>query len=222
MSRTMYDDRTQGLIRKGGAVAQIEFMYDFCSPNAYLAHKLITELGERHGASVTYSPVLLSLVFKATNNQNPFQAFSENRKKSAYLTHDLHRFARRRGLSFHMSPHFPLNTKFAMRGAFYAIGKSWESKYIDAVFDAIWLHGQMIEDLNVLSDVLHEAGLPSKKIREAVTDPDIKQQLKDHTKAAVRRGIFGVPSIFVGPEMFFGKNSLGNVELELETMAETR
>ncbi|WP_171098993.1 2-hydroxychromene-2-carboxylate isomerase [Ruegeria sp. HKCCD7255] len=194
----------------------IEFMYDFCSPNAYLAHKALSGLKPRPKSGIVFQPVLLSLVFKLTNNQNPFQAYSENRQKTSYLTHDLHRFARRRGLSFHMSPHFPLNTKFAMRGASFAQGKSWESKYIDAVFDAIWVHGQKIDDLNVLTDVLQEHELPVRKIRDAMTDPEIKQRVKDETKAAVRRGVFGVPTLFWGSEMFFGKNSLGNLELEIK------
>ncbi|MGV6804614.1 MAG: DsbA family protein [Ruegeria sp.] len=197
----------------------LDFVYDFGSPNAFLAHKVLPDLSRRQSVGIRNVPVLLSVIFKATNNQSPFQAFAENRKKSAYLTHDLHRFARRRGLNFHMSPHFPLNTKFAMRGALFAMGKQWEKEYIDAVFDAVWVHGQKIDDLNVLTDVVHERGLPVRKIREAVASPDTKQRLKDQSKEAVRRGVFGVPSVFVGSEMFFGKNSLGNVELELSRQA---
>jgi 2-hydroxychromene-2-carboxylate isomerase len=193
----------------------IDFVYDFCSPNAFLAHKMLPELAARHNAKIRYSPVLLPVVFKATHNQSPFQAFSENRQKTAYLTHDLHRFARRRGLSFHMSPHFPINTKFAMRGARFASGKSWEIKYINAIFDAIWVHGQKADELAVLIDILQENELPVRKLREAMTSPEIKQDLKDQTKSFVRRGVFGVPSLFFGSEMFFGKNSLPNLEIEL-------
>lgn len=193
----------------------VEFLFDFCSPNAFLAHKMLPHIAQSYAVTVTSRPVLLATVFKATNNQSPFEAFSENRRKSTYLIHDLHRYARRRGLSFHMSPHFPLNTKFAMRGATYASGKSWENQYLDAIFDAIWIHGQKIGDLNVLMDVVQEHNLPTRKIREAIGSSEIKQKLKEQTKSAVRRGVFGVPSIFVGSEMFFGRNSLCNVELEL-------
>lgn len=193
----------------------IDFVYDFCSPNAFLAYKMLPKLAARHKAQVNYVPVLLSGVFKATHNQSPFQAFSENRQKTAYLTHDLHRFARRRGISFHMSPHFPVNTKFAMRGAKYAVGKSWEAKYIASVFDAIWVHGQKVDEIGVLTDILQENGLPVRKIREAIASEETKQKLKEQTKSAVKRGVFGVPSLFIGPEMFFGKNSLANLELEL-------
>ncbi|WP_170330116.1 2-hydroxychromene-2-carboxylate isomerase [Ruegeria arenilitoris] len=194
---------------------RIEFVYDFCSPNAFLAYKALPALANKHRAKVDHVPVLLATVFKATNNQNPFQAFSENRKKTAYLTHDLHRFARARAISFHMSPHFPVNTKFAMRGAVFAMGKPWEAKYIDAIFDAIWVHGQKVDEIGVLTEILQENELPVRKIREAMTSVEVKQQLKEQTKAAVKRGVFGVPSLFAGTEMFFGKNSLGNLELEL-------
>ncbi len=194
---------------------RIDFVYDFCSPNAFLAHKVLPDVLARHKVRATYVPVLLATVFKATNNQAPFQAFSENRQKTAYLTHDLHRFARRRGLSFHMSPHYPLDTRLAMRGAVFAKGKSWERKYIDAIFDAIWVHGQKVDDLNVLGDIMQENELPVRKLRDAMTSGEVKQTLKDQTKAAVKRGVFGVPTVFRGTEMFFGKNSLPNLELEL-------
>ncbi len=193
----------------------IEFVYDFCSPNAFLAYKALPALADKHRVRIKHVPVLLTAVFKATNNQNPFKAFSENRQKTAYLTHDLHRFARARGISFHMSPHFPVNTKFPMRGAVFASGKSWEAKYIDAIFDAIWVHGQKVDEIGVLTEILHENELPVRKLREAMTSVEVKQQLKEQTKATVKRGVFGVPSLFAGSEMFFGKNSLGNLELEL-------
>ncbi len=193
----------------------IDFVYDFCSPNAFLAYKMLPKIAKGHKATVVPVPVMLPVIFKSTHNQSPFEAFSENRQKSSYLTHDLHRFARRRGVSFHMSPHFPVNTKFAMRGAYYASGKPWENKYIDAVFDAIWVHGQKVDELNVLSEILREAELPVRKIREAIAAPETKQLLKEQTKDIVRRGAFGVPSMFVGSEMFFGKNSLANLDLEL-------
>ncbi|WP_170769749.1 2-hydroxychromene-2-carboxylate isomerase [Ruegeria lacuscaerulensis] len=193
----------------------LDFIYDFCSPNAFLAHKVMPKLVADHGVQINYVPVLLSTIFKATNNQSPFQAFSENRQKTAYLTHDLHRYARRRGVSFHMSPHFPINTKFAMRGAVFASGKQWEAKYIDAIFDAIWVHGQKADEITVLMDILQDNELPVRKLREAMTEPDIKQQLKDQSKNAAKRGVFGVPTFFASSEMFFGKNSLPNLELEL-------
>ncbi len=193
----------------------VDFFYDFCSPNAFLAHKVLPDVAARHGVEINYVPVLLATVFKATHNQNPFQAFSEIRQKSAYLTHDLHRYARRRGLSFHISPHHPVNTKFAMRGAIFARGKAWENNYVDAIFDAIWVHGQKVDEINVLADILQENELPVRKLREAMTGVEVKQRLKDQTKAAVRKGVFGVPTFFAGSEMFFGKNSLGNLELEL-------
>lgn len=193
----------------------LDFIYDFCSPNAFLAHKVMPKLVADHGVQINYVPVLLSTIFKATNNQSPFQAFSENRQKTAYLTHDLHRYARRRGVSFHMSPHFPINTKFAMRGAVFASGKQWEAKYIDAIFDAIWVHGQKADEITVLMDILQDNELPLRKLREAMTEPGIKQQLKDQSKNAAKRGVFGVPTFFASSEMFFGKNSLPNLELEL-------
>ena len=96
---------------------EIEFVYDFGSPNAYLVHRVLPALAARHRASVRPSPVLLGGVFKATNNQSPMEAFSRVRHKLTYQALELQRFVRRHGLVFHMNPHFPVNTLLPMRGA---------------------------------------------------------------------------------------------------------
>ena len=46
----------------------------------------------------------------------------------------------------------------------------------------------------------------------ATQDPQVKAELVANTEAAVARGVFGVPAFFVGSEMFFGKDRLGQVE----------
>lgn len=194
---------------------EIEFLYDFASPNAYLVHKVLPELAQRCGARLRYVPVLLGGVFKATGNQSPMLTYREVKGKLAYQARQIERFVARHGLKYHMNPHFPMNTLTTMRGAVQAQGKPWEGDYIDAIFNAIWVHGQKLDDVDVIADVLTEAGLPRTEILEAIQTPAIKQQLIDRTEAAVARGVFGSPSMFVGEEMFFGKDSLPDLEYEL-------
>ncbi|MEX0366865.1 MAG: 2-hydroxychromene-2-carboxylate isomerase [Ruegeria sp.] len=199
----------------------IEFIYDFGSPNSYLAHKVLPDLAARCGVGLLYSPALLGGVFKATNNQSPITAFAHVRHKLTYQMYEMHRFAKRHGLTFHMNPHFPVMTLALMRGAIFARGKPWESKYTDAVFDAIWVHGQKMDDPGVIRDVLQEHGLPADAIGAAVQSSGVKQALKDATDAAVERGAFGAPTMFVGDEMFFGKDSLTELEFELQQLCVT-
>lgn len=190
----------------------LEFMYDFGSPNAYLVHKVLPELAQKHGATLTYVPILLGGVFKATDNQSPIQAFARVKGKLAYHAREIERFITRNGIKYHMNPHFPVNTIGIMRGAVYAQGKPWETTYIDAIYNAMWVHGQKMDDADVIADVLDTAGLPRSEIMSATQDPDVKQGLIDTTSAAVARGVFGSPTMFLGDEMFFGKDSLPELE----------
>jgi 2-hydroxychromene-2-carboxylate isomerase len=79
----------------------------------------------------------------------------------------------------------------------------------------MWEDGQKMDDPAVVAAVLRAAGLHAKAILEACQDPEVKTELAANTAAAVARGVFGVPTFFVGNEMFFGKERLAQVEEEL-------
>jgi 2-hydroxychromene-2-carboxylate isomerase len=192
-------------------MTQIEFLYDVVSPNAFLVHKVLPALAARHGASVVPVPVLLGGVFKATGNQPPIVSYRDVSGKLAYQRTEIQRFIRRHGLTFHMNPHFPMQTVAAMRGAIHAHGKPWEAEYIDAVFDAVWVHGQKLDDEEVLLSVIDDAGLPRNEIAEAIHSDAVKTALRDATDTAVARGVFGTPTMFLGDDMFFGKDSLDDL-----------
>nr|WP_251134291.1 2-hydroxychromene-2-carboxylate isomerase [Falsiruegeria litorea] len=194
----------------------IDFYFDFGSPNAYLVHKVLPNLAQANNASVRYHPILLGGVFKATNNQSPMAAFANVKHKLAYQAIEIKRFVEHHKLTFHMNPFFPVVTLGIMRGAVFAQGKPWETTYRDAIFEAMWVHGQKLDDPSVIQDVLNEAGLPTQEILEATQDPDVKNTLVTATTSAVDRGVFGSPFMFVDDEPFFGKNALQDIEIYMK------
>ena len=194
---------------------QIEFMYDFGSPNAYLAHKCLAGIAQRFEAEVVYCPILIGGVFKATNNQPPMMAFAGIPGKVEYMRIEMARFLERYQIPFQFNPNFPVNTLNVMRAAVFAQGKLWETKYIDVVFDAMWVQGKDMSDLEVVAHVLTEADLPVDDIINAMQVVDIKSSLAKVTGAAVARGVYGLPTMFLGNEMFFGKDSLSDLEWRL-------
>lgn len=196
-------------------MGEIEFLYDFGSPNAYLVHRVLPGIAERHGVRVRHVPMLLGGVFKAAGNRSPLEVHARVKGKLAYEMREIERFVRRHRLRYHMNPHFPLNTLSAMRGAVHAQGTEWEGDYLDAVFNAIWVHGQKVDNAEVFADVLREAGLPASEIIEATRSAQVKARLRANTEAAVARGVFGAPTMFLGDEMFFGKHSLPELEYHL-------
>lgn len=194
----------------------VTFWYDFGSPNAWFAHHVIPGIEARTGATFTYVPVLLGGIFKATGNQAPFAAFSGVPAKLAYMNHEMARFMRRHGLQrFTMNPHFPLNTLALMRGAVAAEGLGLLAPYNETMFRFMWETPRKLDDPAILAETLAEAGLPAEQLLALSQQPAVKDRLVANTQAAVEAGVFGIPSFRVGDELFFGKDSLTDLEAEL-------
>ena len=194
----------------------IEFVFDFGSPNAYLALPPLREIAARHGAIVKLIPCLLGGIFKATGNRAPMIAFGEVPSKLAYERLEMERFIERHGLTrFRMNPHFPVNTLLAMRGMVAAQRMGVEEAYVAAVLAGMWEDGEKMDDPEVFVRVLNAAGLDGEAILERTQDDAVKAELVANTEAAVARGAFGIPTFFVDGEMFFGKDRLNQVEEQL-------
>ena len=195
------------------AAPRVEFLFDFGSPNAYLAHKVIPAIEARTGANFAYVSVLLGGVFKATGNRSPMEAYAGIPAKLAYEALETRRFVARHGLTaFASNPHFPVNTLTIMRGAVAAEKLGVFGPYVEAVFAALWEAGRKMDDPAVIGDVLEAADLPTAKLLALTQDQAVKDRLIANTRAAVERGVFGSPSFFVGDQLFFGKDRLADVE----------
>lgn len=194
----------------------VEFIFDFGSPNAYLAYTVLQDIARRTGAQVVLTPCLLGGIFKITGNQAPMTAFGGVQGKLAYEALETKRFVARHKLDrYQFNPHFPVNTLLIMRGLVAARRLGVEQAYLDTVMAAMWERGLKMDDPQVVAAALAEAGLDAKAILEATQDPDVKAELLANTEQAAARGAFGIPTFFVGDEMFFGKERLGQVEEEL-------
>ncbi len=192
---------------------QLEFIFDFASPNAYLAYHALGPILETTGAELVITPCLLGGIFKATGNQAPMVAFGGIKGKMDYEMLEMRRFiARHKLTAFKMNPHFPLNSIHAQRGLIAAQAAGVGTPYLKAVLQGFWEDGLKMDDVTVLEQVLREAGLDGPALMAATSEPDVKTQLVANTEAAVARGVFGVPSFFVGRELYFGKDRLGQIE----------
>lgn len=195
---------------------QPEFIFDFGSPNAYLAHKVIGDIETRTGVKFAYIPCLLGGIFKATNNQAPMIAFGDIKNKMDYESLEMRRFIERHGLTaFTFNPHFPVNTLLLMRGAIAAEQMGVLDRYIDAGLHHMWEAPKKMDDPEVYAAAMTASGLDGDALLAATQDPDVKAKLVANTSAVVDRGTFGIPTFFVGDEIFFGKERLGQVEEEI-------
>jgi 2-hydroxychromene-2-carboxylate isomerase len=79
----------------------------------------------------------------------------------------------------------------------------------------MWERGLKMDDPAVIAAELARGGLDAPVLLQGAQDPEVKARLMANTQAAHDRGAFGSPSFFVGTEMFFGKDRLGDVEEEI-------
>ena len=193
----------------------LEFLFDFGGPNSYLAHKSLPEICARTGAELVYVPILLGGLFKLTNNQAPMMRYAETPAKRNYEMLEFGRFVKAHALPFKMNPRFPINSLYLMRGAVAAQQLGCFALYVDTVMAAMWEDGRDMGDAEIVRQVLDRAGLNSAALLALADDPDVKAELMANTEAAATRGAFGVPTFFVGEEMFWGKERLGQVEAAL-------
>lgn len=189
---------------------QIEFYYDFGSPYTYLAYHRLPVIAARQQAEIVWRPVLLGGIFQATGNRSP----AEVPLKAYHSQLDLRRWADRFGVHFAMNPHFPINTLTLMRGAtgMQLRGKEAFDAYNAAIFQAMFEQPRNLNDPAQLAAVLAAAGFDAADFMAMVGNPEVKELLKKNTEQAVQRKVFGVPSFFVGEELYWGQDRLDFVE----------
>lgn len=192
---------------------RVEFHFDFGSPNAYFCHKLIPDIERRTGVTFEYVPVLLGGVFKLTNNTSPMIALAGIKNKPEYNRLETQRFIAKHGLTaFNRNPHFPVNTIQIMRGAVAAEIDGFLTPYVDAVYHHMWEQPKKMDEADVICAALDESGFDGGQTIARIQDQAVKDRLLKNTEASVERGTFGIPTLFVGDEIYFGKDRLRDVE----------
>ena len=190
-----------------------QFLFDFGSPNAFLAHEAIPAIEKRTGIKFDYVPILLGGIFKATNNRSPAETLAGVKNKREFQEIETQRFVKR----FHVQPYvwnpfFPVNTLNLMRGAIAAQSEGVFGKYVEAAFHHMWREPKKMDDPEVAMKALNASGLDGAKLFARAQEGDVKAKLLENTQSAVERGAFGSPTFFVGKEIFFGKEQLREVE----------
>jgi 2-hydroxychromene-2-carboxylate isomerase len=193
---------------------ELDFYYDFGSPTAYLAYRRLGQLQQQYDLAVNNMPILLGGIFKATGNNSPVAIPA---KGNYMLQHDLPRFARRYDVPLNFNPHFPINTLNLMRGAIAAERLGCSDSYMAIVYEAVWVDSKNMGDPEVAAAVLADGKLDAAALMELSQDPAVKAELVSRTEAAVERGLFGVPTLFIDKEMYFGQDRLDFIEEALQS-----
>jgi 2-hydroxychromene-2-carboxylate isomerase len=189
----------------------IRFYFDFLSPYAYIAWTQIHPLAERHGRAVDAVPVLFAALLGAHGTKGP----AEIPAKRIYVWKDALRTARVLGLS--LAPPFahPFNPLLALRVASTDLSRAERRRLVDGLYRATWEHGQDVTDPEVVVRIADTAGIDGAALVRAAQTDAVKARLRAQTDEALAHGAFGVPSIVVDGELFWGYDSFAHIELRL-------
>jgi 2-hydroxychromene-2-carboxylate isomerase len=184
-------------------MAQPTFFYDLGSPFAYLASERIDDLFEE---PVAWQPVSLGAIFKLTGRSS--WAVGDERRREAGVA-DVEERARRYGLPPVRWPDpWPSNYLMAMRAATHAQRLGREREFARAAFRHAFAEGHDIAQPENVLEAAAKAGLDPAEVEAATQDPEVKQLLREATDRARELGVFGVPTVALDGELFWGDDRL--------------
>ena len=183
-----------------GDTKTIRFYLDYISTNVYLAWYALPEMTARHGAVIEPVPVLFAGLLGATGMLGP----AEVPQKARWMWRNNLRKAARLGLPLNPPRFHPFNPLLALRVSSLPMPAEERARLIGALLDAVWVHGLHVSEPSVVAEVADGVGLAGAHLVEAAQQPEAKARLRQQTDDAIGLGVFGVPSMVVGAEVFWG------------------
>jgi len=184
----------------------VEFWFEFASTYSYPAALRIEALAQSEGVPIDWKPFLLGPIFRAQGwSDSPFNLFPA---KGRYMWRDLERICAELSIPFRCPSQFPRNGLLAARIACWFATEPWVPEFVRSVFRANFAEDLDISSASVLESRLDSLGQPGAALIQQAQSPESKEKLRAQTEGAVALGIFGAPTLVVGPELFWGNDRL--------------
>ena len=190
---------------EAAARVQVSWVFDVISPFAYLAFPRLAELPPQ--VDLHLVPVLFAALLDRFGQRGPAEIPSKRRFTYRFV---LWR-ARRLGLPLRMPPAHPFNPLAALR---LVVAAGSNLRAAGTVLAAVWRDGRDLTDPAVIAEIAGELGVADP--HTALAAPAMKQRLRDNTQWAAAQGVFGVPTLVIGPELFWGHDAF---DMALEYLA---
>jgi len=186
----------------------LRFYFDYISHNAYIAWTQVHALAERHGRTVEPVPVLFAGLLNATGQLGP----AEVPAKTRWMIRDLLRKAAELDVPFEPPASHPFRPLLPLRVSSLPMPDRERRGLVDALFRATWAESVDVSDPAAVARVADSAGLDGAALVSAAANPEAKQRLRRQTDDAIAAGVFGVPTLIVDGELFFGYDDHAWVE----------
>lgn len=189
----------------------VQFYFDPISPFAWLASHELSRL-QSAGVQIICQPVLFAGLLNAHGQKGP----AEIPAKRVYTFHDVLRQTAQLGLTFKGPPAHPFNPLRALRMCIALEDSDQRLHFAQALMQACWEQGADLSDASTLDRIANEAGLSEHQLGAAADQPEIKAKLLAATDAAIKAGVFGVPTFVLDGELFWGSDRINSLLWRLD------
>jgi len=186
----------------------LRFYFDYVSPNAWLAWTQLPALAARHGVALDPLPVLFAGLLEAHGQLGP----AEVAPKMRWMARNNARKAALLDVPLEPPLHHPFNPLVALRASSVVEPPAARAALVDALFRAVWVRRLHVADPAVVERVATECGLDGAAVVAAAGRPEAKARLRRQTDDAIAAGVFGVPTMVVGDELFWGFDDLPHLD----------
>ena len=178
----------------------IEFYFDFISPYSYLANQKIKSL---KNLNIVYKPILLGGLHKLGEITAP--AFNERKLKN--MKNDCELVAKKNKIQFKWNSKFPINSLYLMRG-YLVVNSNEKEQYYETCFNTYWKNDVDISQEKNISEILEKCKIEKSRFLKNIQKQSIKDELKNLTKRAFDKNVFGAPTFIVNNKIFWGQDRL--------------
>jgi 2-hydroxychromene-2-carboxylate isomerase len=192
-------------------LSTIRFYFDYVSPNAYLAWTQLPEIAQRHAFVIEPVPVLFAGLLEAHGQLGP----AEVPAKMRWMSRNNLRKAALLRVGLNPPAFHPFNPLLALRVSSLSLGTEEKQALIGVLFRAVWVRGLHVSDRAEVTRLVDEIGLKGTALIAEAEQPECKTRLREQTEDAISRGVFGVPTMEVDGELFWGYDDLPYLELLL-------
>lgn len=187
----------------------LDFHFDYISPYSYLAWHELDTFAPLHGVRVRPKPTLFAALLNAHGHKGP----AEVPPKRIYMFKDCLRTAAVMDVALEPPASHPFNPLHALRASLLDMDDDVRHRLVTRLFAATWAESRNVGAPEVVAEVCAEVGVPDPL--ERIRDASVKRKLFDASAAAVARGVFGVPTMIVDEEAFWGVDSFSHLKRHL-------
>ena len=192
--------------------AKIYFYFDFISPYSYFAWRKLPALAKKYNREIEARPIVFGKLLDKWGQLGP----AEIPPKNSWLNQYCLRYAAINEFEFNPPKNHPFNPLAALRMSLKEVSGADQLKVIDVIFKGGWSQGADLGDLSTLISLLAKQSINGEILSQKISETEIKNLLINETNNAIQKGVFGVPTIIIDDNLFWGNDQMDHIELLLD------